>query len=243
MGDEMKIDAITVRLSQMCRNIDYDTKSLKQNSEELIRLGCLLEDVLRSNDSQGRLYYPDALYDSGNKRYRKAKSKKRVIQLEKIAKRDGLMLGTYLITLENTNYIDSIYSRKTTIKARKVDNDIFGNIIRQTRLERAPVGKYPYHIHGLFAVEDLSEIKNPEKCNPKPFIYDDLREALVKWESYQCKPSDCRAQRDVNTRRLEKSSDLLREALAEWYIWKLRNIKNGIMISPRTSWAIGLRRF
>jgi hypothetical protein len=199
----------------------------------LENIGDMLKVVIE--DEYKFFRFPDVLWDSGKNRWRKSEHKITIKYLIETARRNGLVLYIYRLYLKNVNQNDSVYSQRTINKAKSQETRILGTAPRQGRLERAGGKNGRFHIQGIVA---LPEGEYPEGNYRILHYQEDIEKAVRMWAAYLSKPNDCRLQRDTKTKKLKGTFDLALLALAEWFIWKLKNLKNGRRCNPSANWRV-----
>jgi hypothetical protein len=214
---------------------DLDNTEKLSDLYTLENIGDMLKDVIRSE--YGFFRFPDTLYDSWKKRQQKSQSRKTVKYLIEIARHNGLVLYKYRFYLEGVTPNDSVYSKRTIEKAKRQEARIFGNAPRRGRLERAGGNDGRLHIQGIVA---LPEGEYPPNNYKLLHYHENIEKSARIWDSYLSKPNDCRLQRDTKTKKLKGSFSLALMALAEWFLWKLKNLKNGKRCNPTANWTANI---
>lgn len=198
-------------------------------------VGNAIKTVIENDNPEGRFYFPDPLYDSMVKRYRKAESRKSVSILTKISIENDLSLYKYRSFID-TIARDSVYFRSTIEKAKRAEERLLINAPRIGKLEKSGGRNGRLHIQGIAALP-------PGPYDPNCFEaleFVDRQEGITQYLAYLSKPADANLERDPITKKTVQPFELALKGLAEWFVASHRNRRNGLKRNPRTTWVKNL---
>ena len=195
-------------------------------------VGNAIKTVIENDSLDGKFYFPDPLYDSMIKRYRKAESRKSVSILAKLSLDNNLTLYKYRSFIKS-NTRDNVYSRLTIVKAKKAEMELLKDAPRIGKLEKSGGRNGKLHIQGIVALPFGSY---DSSCF-EALEFTSLEEGITQYLAYLSKPADANLERDPITKKTIQPFELALKGLAEWFIASHRNRRNGLKRNPRTTWV------
>ena len=217
---------------------DSDVVSEKISKSDLAGM---LKTIIENSNEDKRFYLPSSLYHNTKACAVKANNRKTIYKMAEHA-----LLYNYTIykfrkfVKERTS--DSVYSARTIRKAKTTERSLFSSLNlsdcwRICKIEKAGGRNGSIHIQGLCAIPK----GNYDSQTFQELEYAHIEVGLKQFIAYLGKPPDQNLERDESG-RLINPFELALIGFAEWYIWSLKNRKNGLSMNPRTSWITNITR-
>lgn len=225
----------------------YTTNSLRKEKLHLKNLGKKLIDS--NND-----YFPDPLHDSEYKRFRRQfKSDDKEVPkvffdvIETILSTEEVSIYQFSYFPSNSsgknygnNPTHNVYKHSTVAKMREVDERLWGDVRRVSKLEAAGTREGALHLQGIVILESDKALPTVKGLTISPVHFEDAFELMPKL-AYDSKPASQRVEREMG--RLINPYEL---ACYEVGLWATQTAKNKHQWgkkskNPPTRWIVGLR--